>query len=231
MGTPWVSKSTPQEDIDPASWTDPSVTYDSLAAPYARTFVNELDAKPFDRELLSRFSGALRQGSNDRGLVCDLGCGPGHVGAFLAERGLAVVGIDRSRGMVKEARRHAPSMPLCQGDMSDLGLLESSLRGIVCFYALIHIPRVMVSGVLRELRRVLAPGGALLVAVHGGEGALHATEMLDQPVNLDFTLFSLPELSELLAAAGFDLVEQHERDPYAHEAATRRLYLWAIRRA
>jgi hypothetical protein len=37
-------------------------------------------------------------------------------------------------------------------------------------------------------------------------------------------------LSELLAAAGFDLVEQHERDPYAHEAATRRLYLWVIRR-
>jgi hypothetical protein len=31
----------------------------------------------------------------------------------------------------------------------------------------------------------------------------------------------------LLEASGFDEVEAHERDPYAHEVATTRLYVWA----
>jgi len=52
--------------------------------------------------------------------------------------------------------------------------------------------------------------------------------MLDQPVDLDATLFGPDELAGLLQSAGFELVEAHQRDPYPHEVATRRLYLWAI---
>jgi SAM-dependent methyltransferase len=112
-----------------------------------------------------------------------------------------------------------------------LGLLNGSLQGIICFYALIHLPRVTVPGVLRELRRVLAVGGALLLAVHGGEGSLHVTEMMEQPANLDTTLFSLSELVGLVEAAGFDLVEKHRREPYSNEFPTERLYVWAVARA
>jgi SAM-dependent methyltransferase len=226
-----LSEPTPQEDVDPDAWADPSETYDAVAARYADAFVHELDGKPFDRELLARFAGTGRVGSGATGLVCDLGCGPGHVGAFLAQRGVDIVGIDRSWGMVTQARLHSPSRAVCQGDMSALGLLDGSLHGIVCFYALIHIPRAKVPAVLGELRRVLKVGGALLLAVHGGEGSLHATEMLEQSANLDATLFSLPELVGLLEAARFDLVEQHDRDPYAHEVSTRRLYVWVVRPA
>lgn len=226
-----MSEPTPQADIGSDRWADPTVTYDAVAARYAGRFLHELDAKPFDRDLLTRFAGALTAGRRGHGpgLVCDLGCGPGHVGAFLAERGARVVGIDRSRGMVTQARLHRPSIPVGQGDMAALGLLNGSLAGIVCFYALIHIPRVQVPGVLRELHRVLTVGGALLVAVHGGEGSLHATSMLEQPANIDATLFSLSELTGLLEAAGFVIVEAHERDPYDHEVSTRRLYLWVTR--
>jgi SAM-dependent methyltransferase len=226
-----LSEPTPQVDIGSDRWADPAVTYDAVAARYAGHFLNELDAKPFDRDLLTRFAGVLTadRGAHGAGVVCDLGCGPGHVGAFLAERGANVVGIDRSRGMVTQARIHSPSMPVGQGDLAALGLHNDSLAGIVCFYALIHIPRAQVPGVLRELHRVLTVGGAHLVAVHGGEGSLHATQMLEQPANLDATLFSLSELTGLLEAAGFVIVEAHERDPYDHEVSTRRLYLWVTR--
>ena len=226
-----MSEPTPQADIGSDRWADPAVTYDAVAARYAGRFLHELDTKPFDRDLLTRFAAVLTadRRAHGTGVVCDLGCGPGHVGAFLAEQGASVVGIDYSRGMVTQARIHCPTMPVGQGDMAALGLLNGSLAGIVSFYALIHIPRAQVPGVLRELHRVLTVGGTLLVAVHGGEGSLHATQMLEQPANLDATLFSLSELTGLLEAAGFVIVEAHERDPYDHEVSTRRLYLWVTR--
>jgi SAM-dependent methyltransferase len=39
------------------------------------------------------------------GAVCDLGCGPGHVGRYLHDRGVEVRGVDLSPRMVEEARR------------------------------------------------------------------------------------------------------------------------------
>jgi SAM-dependent methyltransferase len=226
-----MSEPATRADGPPDVWADPAVTYDAVAARYADVFRHELDAKPFDREILARYAGTFAAGTGRDAPVCDLGCGPGHVGAFLAEGGATVFGIDRSGGMCRQARLDHPTMAVGQGDMSALGVLSGSLAGIVCFYALIHIPRVRVAGVLRELRRVLRGGGTLLVAVHGGAGALHATQILEQPANLDATLFSLAELTGLVEAAGFTVVEAHEREPYAGEVATTRLYVWAAAHA
>jgi ubiquinone/menaquinone biosynthesis C-methylase UbiE len=219
------------KDIDPAEWADAAATYDTVASSYADTFLHELDHKPFDRELLTRFAEALRPQAGADAPVCDLGCGPGHIGAFLAALGVPVVGIDLSEGMVAQARRCHPTLHFSQGDMTALDLPDHALSGIACFYALIHIPRSLVPVALVEVRRVLVDGGALLVAVHGGQGTVHATEMLEHPVALDATLFSLPELTTLLESAGFGVVEAYERPPYELEHPTPRLYVWATRGA
>lgn len=220
-----------QEDPAENLWANPKATYDLVADRYADHFSDELDGKPFDRDLLTRFVSS-QLGDRDRtGPICDLGCGPGHVGAFLAQHGANVFGLDLSLGMLTQCRRNSPTMPLSQGDMTSLGVLDGAVSGIVCFYALIHIPRSRVGEVLDELRRVLVAGGSLLLAVHGGTGTLHATEMLDRPANLHATLFTRAELVGLLDRAGFDVVEAHDREPYEHEVATQRLYVWASRRA
>ena len=52
--------------------------YDVLAEDYARNIYGELQHKPLDRELLTRFAKSVR------GEICDLGCGPGHGGTSLA---------------------------------------------------------------------------------------------------------------------------------------------------
>ena len=77
------------------------------------------------------------------------------------------------------------------------------------------------------MARVLVPGGALLVAAHGGRGTLHADKMVGEPADLDVTLFSLAELCELIQRAGFAIVEARERPPYEAEHPTQRLYVWA----
>jgi SAM-dependent methyltransferase len=210
---------------DQPRWADPAATYDRVASAYADRFVDELDHKPFDRDLLARF--AARTGSSAPHPICDLGCGPGHVGAYLAAHGADVIGIDLSAGMVAQARLSYPSLTFSQGDMTSLPLPDATLSGIVCFYALIHVPRPRVPVALGEMERTLARGGALLVAVHGGQGTLHADEMVGQPADLDVTLFSLTELADLVEEAGFAVVEAHERAPYAAEHPTQRLYIWA----
>jgi ubiquinone/menaquinone biosynthesis C-methylase UbiE len=222
-----MSENEPFLDIDPSLWADSSTTYDKVAAAYAAAFLQELDHKPFDRDILSRFAAATRQRSHGGHPVCDLGCGPGHVGAFLAESGVDAVGIDLSAGMVAQARLSFPAMTFAQGDMTALAVADHSFAGIVCFYALIHVPRSRVPVALGEMARVLVPGGSLLVTAHGGRGTLHADEMAGQPADLDVTLFSLPELSALIQHAGFAIVEARERAPYEVEHPTQRLYVWA----
>jgi SAM-dependent methyltransferase len=222
-----INGSGPVSDIDPRLWADPASTYDEVASAYAATFLHELDHKPFDREILTRFAAATRRGSEGGHPVCDLGCGPGHIGAFLAATGVHVVGIDLSAGMVAQARLSYPALSFFQGNMTALATPDDTFTGIVCFYALIHVPRSQVATALSEMARVLVPGGALLVAVHGGRGTLHADEMVGQPADLDVTLFSLAELCELIERAGCAITEARQRDPYEKEHPTHRLYVWA----
>jgi SAM-dependent methyltransferase len=221
-----MTNSGPRPDGDTANWANPSHTYDTVAPSYTAQFLHELDKKPFDRSLLTRFAAAFPFPSLP---VCDLGCGPGQVGGFVAARGPSVMGIDLSLGMVEEARRCFPALTFEQGDMTALRLEDGSLAGIVCFYALIHIHRTVVPVALNEMHRVLASNGQLLVAVHGGQQSLHANAMGNESADLDVTLFELDELTRYIERAGFDIVEAHQRDPYEYEHPTQRLYVWAER--
>jgi 2-polyprenyl-3-methyl-5-hydroxy-6-metoxy-1,4-benzoquinol methylase len=83
-----------------AGHSDYQSSYDAVANEYVRRISGELQHKPLDRALLERFGTVVR----DRGPVCDLGCGPGHVARYLKERGVEVVGYDLAPKMVEAAR-------------------------------------------------------------------------------------------------------------------------------
>jgi SAM-dependent methyltransferase len=218
-----VTEARPDPELD--AFASPRATYDTVASAYAATVLDELSHK-----LLDRFAAAVADRSQCAGPVCDLGCGPGHIGAYLAKRGVRTVGIDLSTSMVAEARRAFPSLAFAQGDMTSLDQTDGTFTGMACFYALIHLPRPIVPVALREMSRTLAHGGHLLLAAHGGVGSLHADVMLEQPVSLDATLFELEELIDLVERAGFTILESHQREPYEEELATPRLYIWGTRR-
>lgn len=154
-----------------------------LRKEYAEKFFVELAHKPKDCELLDRFA-AMTAG---KGRVCDLGCGPGQIARYLHERGVEVCGIDLAPGMVEVARRLNPAISFEVGDMRAVPLANESLAGLAAFYSIIHIPRPDVTEVLGELRRVLQPGGMLLLAFHGGSEVVHLDEWWGKPVALDFT--------------------------------------------
>ena len=201
-----------------------SSIYDRVAEIYAVRFTDELDHKPLDRQLLAELAAELV----GRGPVADLGCGPGHVAAHLAGLGLDTVGIDLSPGMIEVARRRFPSVRFQVGDLLDLALPDASLAGAIAFYSLIHLPRRSMPLAAGEIHRVIRTGGTLLLAVHGGEGEIHADEFLGQPVSIDATLFQPDEVAGILSAAGFTVDRLIARDPVEGEYPTTRVYVRAI---
>lgn len=199
-------------------------SYDEIAATYTERLFDELAGKPLDRHLLNRFAEAVRA----RGLVADLGCGPGHVARYLHERGVRMVGIDLAPGMIDWARKRSPEIEFRVGDMRALELADGALAGIVAFYSLIHITESEMGFTLRELRRALAPGGLLLIAFHIGEETVHRDELWDHAVSLDFRFLMPSAMVTHLEAAGFLVIERIEREPYPEvEHPSRRCYLLA----
>lgn len=201
-------------------------SYDRLATQYAQRFYDELEHKPLDRELLTRFADSLR----GQGLVCDLGCGPGQIARFLHGCGLELFGLDLSPAMIEQARLLNPRLEFRQGDMAAMDEATDSLAGIVAFYSIIHTPRDQVTAVLREWLRVLRPGGKLLMAKHLGDQEMHLDEVWGVPVNVEFIFFERAEMEGYLVAAGFEIEDIIERDPYSDvEYQSRRGYFFAFK--
>jgi SAM-dependent methyltransferase len=204
---------------------DVQTSYDGVAAEYAARFGDEMSYKPFDRLMLDWLIAKV----GGRGPICDMGCGPGQIARYLHSRGAPACGIDLSPEMVAQARRLNPEIPFQQGDMLALtGVRDETLGGIAAFYTLIHIPREQMVRAMTELKRVLRPGGALLVTFHIGQQVVHLDEWWDRPVSLDFIFLEKPEMKAFLQEAGFEPEEAIERDPYPDvEHQSRRAYLFA----
>jgi SAM-dependent methyltransferase len=205
---------------------DCQVSYDRVADEYVRRIFDELRHKPFDREQLDRFAERVRAA----GPVCDVGCGPGQIARYLHERGVDVCGLDLSAGMIEHARRLTPGIDFFQADLRSLGAPDETWAGITAFYSLIHIPRPELTAALAELRRVLQPGGLLLVTFHVGDETVHLEEWWGHPVCVDFHFFPRDVMVAALVEAAFEIGDVLERDPYPDvEHQSRRCYLWAQR--
>jgi hypothetical protein len=112
--------------------------------------------------------------------------------------------------------------------MYALDQAPDSLAGIAACYSIIHTPRDEVPTVLDALRRVLRPGGELLLSFHLGDGVIHLDDVWGEAVDVDFVLFERSEMEGYLRGAGFRIDEVVERDPYPEiEIQTRRACFFA----
>jgi SAM-dependent methyltransferase len=199
-------------------------SYDSAAEAYAEHLAAELACKPLDRHLLNRFAEEVRE----RGLVADVGCGPGHVAGYLKDQGVEMIGIDLSAEMIAVARRLNPRLDFQVGDMQRLDLPDATLAGLVSFYSIVHFESGALLPVLLEMRRVLAPGGLALIAFHIGDEVVHVEDLFGVQVSLSFYFHSPRAVIESLRTAHLTVIEHVEREPYeGAEYSSRRCYLLA----
>lgn len=98
--------------------------------------------------------------------ILDAGCGAGHYAAELSARGARVVGIDGSAALLRHARARVDGqVELLLHDLEEpLGFAaDASFDGVLCALVLHHVRNR--ERLLGEFRRVLRPGGWLLVSI------------------------------------------------------------------
>jgi uncharacterized protein YceH (UPF0502 family) len=199
--------------------------YDAVATTYADELLDELDALPFERWLLDRVIAHA-----DGRPVVEVGSGPGHVTAYLADRDADVTGVDLSPEMVAEARRRFPHLRFEVGDLRRLGRppASSGWAAVLGWYSLIHLAASELPDAISALTRPLDPGGWLVLALHAGEEISHVDELLGHEVNLDYVLHDPAYIVSVVEAAGLTDTEWYLRGPIATRAeTTRRLYVVA----
>jgi ubiquinone/menaquinone biosynthesis C-methylase UbiE len=174
-------------------------TYDQIAPMYAQANAQ------MPANVLATAQKFLEMGSPD-GLYLDLGCGPGQDMAWFGRQQIKIFGADLSAGMLAQARK-ITARPLVQMNMLALGFAEATFTGIWCSAALLHLPKAEAPLALREMRRVLRPGGLLALFIQQGEGEkLESNPYFDKALRF-FARYSLEEMSKILVEAGFSVIE------------------------
>jgi SAM-dependent methyltransferase len=174
--------------------------YSALAGRYIELYGSVDSVHPDDLRLIEAHLG------RSAGPVLDLGCGPGHLSAFLAATGSAVTGIDQVPEFLAHARRSHPEVPFERGSLAELARPDGSVAGVLAWFSLIHLDPGELDGVLAEVRRVLAPGGALVVGFFDGP----VCEPFPHRVVRAYR-WPADELARRLASTGLTVVERVHR--------------------
>ena len=131
--------------------------FDRIAPRYDA--LNRLLTAGLDRRWRRSALAAVDVGPGDR--VLDLACGTGDLIDLAAARGAHVLGVDMALGMLRVARRRGVAGAIVQGDAAGLPLPDAWASVLCCGFALRNF--VSLDTVLREMARVLAPGGRLVL--------------------------------------------------------------------
>ncbi|WP_049937673.1 class I SAM-dependent methyltransferase [Haloplanus natans] len=141
--------------------------------------------------------------------VLDLGTGSGYALRALRETrdvGRAV-GLDASGEMVRNARSYTddPRLDFCRGDFGHLPLRDDSVDHVWSMEAFYYARDP--DAVLRELLRVLRPGGTFFCAVNFFEESVHTHEW-KETVGVEMHLWNREQYRERFRKAGFHVAEQ-----------------------
>ncbi|GMA19005.1 DUF480 domain-containing protein [Arsenicicoccus piscis] len=139
--------------------------YSVVAQAYAEANADELGRLPFDAWVLGRVA---RLAGDDP--VVEVGCGDGHLTAYLAAAGADVTGLDLAPGMVEHAQRTYPDLTFTVGDLTRLMRPPTAPAwgAIVAWHSLIHLAASELAPAIGALGGVLRPGGWLALTVPVG---------------------------------------------------------------
>jgi SAM-dependent methyltransferase len=164
---------------------------------------------------VTRLLNAARVASGAR--LLDICCGPGMLAAAAVSRGARAVGLDFP-GVVALVRKLVPDAEFHDGDATELPFPENSFDAVVCGYGILHVPDPATA--LREMLRVLRPGGRVALSVWDNETsptglglvyrAVHDYANLNVPLPHGPNIFqfsTLDAMRDALSSVGFAEVE------------------------
>ena len=135
-------------------------TYDKVVKEYIR------NTAPFQRpEDMKYFVSLLPK---KKGIIMDLGSGPGRCSALLQDKGYTVIGLDASKNMVVHAQKQLPSAKFFQADMRYYDY-PNGLIGVWASASLQHISHEDTKILLQRLYKVMAQGGVFYATLRYGD--------------------------------------------------------------
>jgi SAM-dependent methyltransferase len=94
--------------------------------------------------------------------VLDVGCGEGRFCRMLGDNGVPSTGVDPTPALIAAARERDPGGVYVEAEAEDLPFGDESFDLVVSYLSLVDIPDAY--SAIREMVRVLRPGGTLLIA-------------------------------------------------------------------
>lgn len=189
--------------------------YDTVATSYAEMIPDTRYESALDLAMIRDFVDLLADGAS----VLDAGCGTGRMIGHL--RGLdatiALTGMDLSPAMLAGARASHPDVPFVEGRLSALPFGDDAFDGLLAWYSIIHTAPHDLGAVFAEFRRVLRPGGLVLLGYQAGVGERSAKAAYGHDVELHAYLHDTPSVQRLLEAAGLVVDARLDRGPRTWE--------------
>ena len=143
-------------------------------------------------------------------VVADLGCGTASVAAQLAPHVRQVIGVDNSAAMLKAARRRTAGLEnidLRRGDLEALPVEDAACDAAMLLLALTYVEQPQ--SVLAEARRILKPGGRVVVV----DLLPHDRDDFRRQMGQRHAGFDPGELERMMAAAGFSSIAHNPLPP------------------
>jgi SAM-dependent methyltransferase len=133
--------------------------------------------------------------------VLEAGCGEGYGADLIADVARRVVAVDYDEATVAHVRARYPRVEVRHGNLAELPLPDASVDVVVNFQVIEHLWDQ--PGFVAECRRVLRPGGVLLMST---PNRITFSPGRDTPLNPFHTReLDAAELTELLTGAGFGI--------------------------
>ncbi len=173
------------------------------ATPYDKHFEYRKEFIDIAPRFFLRTTLMLRLLGKRPGTVLDVGCGDGFFLRRLAQHGYRAVGIDVSRAGIELARHVLAEFPQCEAHCATIEAFgpDASYEIATCGETLEHIEDDV--AFLREINRLLAPGGVLVLTVPV-DMSLWTQHDVDAG---HFRRYSKAELFEKLGRTGFAIEE------------------------
>jgi len=165
-----------------------------------------VERTPWTRLRLEALYALVEPQPEDR--ILDLGCAAGALTDFFSGFGVAVVGVDASPAAIAKARELFPQLEFVEADVRQLPFPDDSFDKAVAGDLVEHLDDETFRAMLRELRRVLVPGGTLSIYTPNPRHPIERLKarnliLAQNPTHIGLRTSS--ELERLLGEEGFSV--------------------------
>jgi SAM-dependent methyltransferase len=150
--------------------------------------------------------------------ILDIGCGHGLMHPYLGSFGLDIVGTEVATEVLSLARAANPKVAYVGYDGRTLPFTPNSFDLALAVCVMHHVPPAQWKDFLREMRRVLRPGGIAVIFEHNPLNPLTRYVVASNTIDADANLLSARMLRKLMRQAGFEAPQTRNIlfTPFAH---------------